>query len=512
MQPLEVAPIPLLAGSPLDVEADWLVVPVFEADGSNARDWLDPVTGGAIGRALAAREFTGKLYELFLATVTMGPPGGVSRIALVGAGPQPSFAVDRARRLATASALGARDRRVRSVAFLLSGAATTGDEAQAVAEGLTLAEFDAGIYKTDPDARKTAPSFRIVLPRGAEPSLSDTSARVARGRLLGACTNMARELANEPANRLTPQLFGERVADLSDGTPLALDVLDERRIAALGMGLLLGVAQGSQEPPRVVALRYDPADAVGGPVLGLVGKGVTFDTGGISIKPADGMHRMKTDMSGGAAVVAAMHAIAILQPAVRVVGVVPLAENMPGGHAIRPGDVIRGAEGKTVEVLDTDAEGRLLLADGLWYARHLGATHLVDVATLTGACQVALGRTTSGLFGGPDWWTKLVGRTADRAGDRTWLLPTFEDYRELLRSEIADLVNVGGRAAGAITAAMFLKEFTGGLPWAHLDVAGTAWVDDPQPYQPKGPTGVGVRALAELALTHAEWPAESGPR
>jgi leucyl aminopeptidase len=260
-----------------------------------------------------------------------------------------------------------------------------------------------------------------------------------------------------------------------------------------------------------MVMRYEPADAPASPVLGLLGKGVTFDTGGISIKPADGMERMKDDMAGGAAVVCAMRAIGLLKPNLRVIGLVPAVENMPGGRAAKPGDVIRSASGKTVEIINTDAEGRLILGDTLWYARQLGATHLVDVATLTGACVVALGRTTSGLFGGPESWISLVRRVADRAGDRCWPMPLFDDYRDQLHSEIADIMNTGGRPAGAITAAMFLREFTGGLPWAHLDVAGTAWTDELKPYHAKGPIGVGVRTLAELAFTVGEagWDAPS---
>jgi leucyl aminopeptidase len=241
-------------------------------------------------------------------------------------------------------------------------------------------------------------------------------------------------------------------------------------------------------------------------VLGLVGKGITFDTGGVSIKPADGMERMKDDMAGGAAVACAMRAIAMLGAPIRVVGVVPATENMPGGRAIKPGDVLKSAEGKTVEVINTDAEGRLILGDGLWYARKLGATHLVDVATLTGAVVVALGKVTSGIFGTPDTWVEHIRRVADRAGDRVWPMPIFDDYAEQLKSDIADMVNTGGRPAGAITAAIFLKEFSGGLPWAHIDIAGTAWADEPRPYLPKGPSGVAVRTLAELPFTVDSWP------
>jgi leucyl aminopeptidase len=266
------------------------------------------------------------------------------------------------------------------------------------------------------------------------------------------------------------------------------------------MGLLLGVARGSAEPPRVIVLRHEPAGAPAAPVLGLVGKGITFDTGGISIKPADGMERMKDDMAGGAAVICAMRAISLLRAPIRVVAVVPTTENMPGGRAVKPGDVLIAASGKSVEVINTDAEGRLILGDGLWYAQQLGATHLVDVATLTGACVVALGKAASGLFGTPDNWRDAVLNTAALAGDRCWPMPLYDEYAEQIRSDIADIMNTGGRPAGACTAAMFLKEFAGDRPWCHLDIAGTAWVEDPKPYLAKGATGVAVRTLAELAF------------
>jgi leucyl aminopeptidase len=237
----------------------------------------------------------------------------------------------------------------------------------------------------------------------------------------------------------------------------------------------------------------------------LVGKGITFDTGGISIKPADGMERMKDDMAGGAAVVCAMRAMAMLNAPMRVIGIVPATENMPGGGALKPGDILTAASGKTVEVINTDAEGRLILGDGLWYAQKLGATHLVDVATLTGACVVALGKAASGLFGQPQAWVDRVHRTALAAGDRCWPMPLYDEYADQMKSEIADLVNSGGRPAGACTAASFLKEFAGDVPWVHLDVAGTAWADDAKAWQPKGATGVAVRTLAELAFTSVDW-------
>jgi leucyl aminopeptidase len=411
--------------------------------------------------------------------------------------------------------LAARQRRAARIGFVLrpgladaSGDFDIAGFGQAIAEGLTLAEFNGASYRTIEPGPPPVVSFAIVLP-----ALPDTSpessvrvdAAVARGRLLGECSNLAREMANEPGNTLTPRVFAERAAAVASGGGAGVEILDQPQIEALGMGLLLGVARGSSEAPRLMVFRHDPPGAPAGPVLGLVGKGITFDTGGVSIKPAEGMERMKDDMAGGAAVACAMRAIAKLGAPIRVIGVVPAAENMVGGRAIKPGDVLRSAEGKTVEVINTDAEGRLVLGDGLWYARKLGATHLVDVATLTGAIVVALGKVTSGIFGTPDSWVNQVRKVADRAGDRLWPLPIFDEYREQLKSEIADLTNTGGRPAGSITAALFLKEFSGGLPWAHLDIAGTAWAEEARPYLPKGPSGVAVRTLAELPFTADSW-------
>jgi leucyl aminopeptidase len=316
---------------------------------------------------------------------------------------------------------------------------------------------------------------------------------------------MARQLDNEPGNWLTPSVFAQRIAEVARSGGLAVEVLDQAELERLGMGMLLGVGRGSAEPPRLVAMRYEPAAASPTPVLALVGKGITFDTGGISIKPALDMGRMKDDMAGGAAVTCAMRAIAALGAPIRVIGIVPIAENMPGGRAIRPGDVLKSASGKTVEVVNTDAEGRLILGDALWYAQKLGATHLVDIATLTGAISVALGRITTGLFGTPQSFVEHVRVIAERAGDRSWPLPLFEEYKDDLRSDIADMINSAGRMGGAITAAMFLREFTGGLPWIHLDIAGTAWAEENKPYMLKGPTGVGVRTLVEIASAIAGW-------
>jgi leucyl aminopeptidase len=288
---------------------------------------------------------------------------------------------------------------------------------------------------------------------------------------------------------------------MASAAGLEIDLLRRDRLDELQMGALLGVAQGSAEPPVLIVVRYQPESPNdSGAHLGLVGKAVTFDTGGISIKPAQDMDKMKYDMAGGAAMLGAMQALAALKPSVAVTAVIPAVENMPGRQAQRPGDVVRTMSGKTVEVLNTDAEGRLILADALTYARQQGCTHLVDAATLTGAISVALGHERVGLFSNDDSWRDRVLAAAEASGEKMWPMPLDDEYKDQLKSLIADLPNIGSRAGGAITAAMFLKQFADPTPWVHLDIAGTAWIDDAKPYLPKGPSGVGVRTFVDLAM------------
>jgi leucyl aminopeptidase len=488
-------------GSTAPVEAadvDLLFIPVFKDDRLTDVPGLDEATGGELERARASGEFRAKLFDVFVTPLT-GGRFKARRVALIGAGVAADATAERWRRLAATGSYLARRRSAESVGWLVRGAADPIAVAQHTADGLSAAEFDGGTYKQDTEgAGRYAKRFLIFVPG---PNGADVAAAVRRGRIIGESANLARALSNEPGNVLTPREFAARVEAAAHAEGVRVEILDEHRMRELKMGLLLGVAQGSAEPPRMIVLRYEPSRAPASPVLGLIGKGVTFDSGGISIKPADGMERMKDDMAGGAAVAAALCALARLDAPFRVIGLIPTVENMPGGRATRPGDVVRGASGKSVEIINTDAEGRLILADALWYAQKLGATHLVDVATLTGACMVALGRTVSGLFGQPDGWVETVDAAAKRAGDRLWHMPIYEEAREQLRSEIADVVNSAGRAGGAVTAAAFLREFAGDGPWAHLDIAGTAWAESKEPYQPKGATGVAVRVLTELGLT-----------
>jgi leucyl aminopeptidase len=483
-----------------DLAADLVVIPVFEDDDLDGERDLDRASGGEYTAARRRGAFAGRLYEQLV--TPMSGERWKARCALwVGLGPRKEVTTEQLRRAATIGGLTARQRRFRSIAIVARStpAVSDGHAVQALTEGAVLANYEGTSYKTSEEAAPWVDRVEIRI--GAE---ADRGA-VERGRVLAECTNVARGLSNEPGNVLTPREFAARAAKLARTADLKVEVLDEKKITELKMGMLLGVARGSNEPPRLVVLRYEPKKAAHKAVLGLVGKGITFDTGGISIKPSENMDKMKDDMSGGAAVLCAMIALAKLRAPVRCIGIIPTTENMPGGRAMKPGDILTSAEGKTVEVLNTDAEGRLILGDAMWYARKLGVTHLVDIATLTGACVVALGKTTSGLFGRPARWVEQVRRASERAGDRSWPMPLFDDYKELLKSEIADFTNTGGRAGGAISAAVFLQEFAGEVPWVHMDIAGTAWAEEPKPYQPKGATGVGVRTLAELALDADSW-------
>jgi leucyl aminopeptidase len=321
-----------------------------------------------------------------------------------------------------------------------------------------------------------------------------------RGARLAAAVCLARDLINEPAGDLTPQRLAEVATEVADHEGgLTVTVLDEAAIIAERLGGLLGVAAGSTQPPRLIELVYEPADPVA--TVAIVGKGITFDSGGLSIKPADGMETMKTDMSGAAAVLAAMSTLPAFAPNVKVVAIIPASENMPGGSATKPGDVLRIRNGKTVEVLNTDAEGRLVLADALSLAVEAGVDAILDLATLTGACKVALGTRVAGLMGNHAGWMGQVQAAADAVGEPVWPLPLPDDYRKQIDSEIADLKNIGsGRWAGALTAGLFLKEFVGSVPWAHLDIAGPARSDDDDGYLTKGGTGFGVRTIVQTLM------------
>ncbi|MBM3806601.1 MAG: leucyl aminopeptidase [Acidimicrobiia bacterium] len=489
--PYEVPRI-VVSGSPLaDADVDLIIIPVAEDGAESAARHHDGPLGNELRSALDRGEFRGKANEIF----TARPAGWrASRVVFVGGGPRHEVGAERIRRMAVSAAQAARHQKRARIAWADLEPGTLGAAAriELVAEAFVLANFDNGVHKSR-DGQRFFISDATIL------TSDDVAAAAGTGRAMGESINAARVLINEPGNYLTPTVMADRAASLASVSGITADVLDEKQIAALNMGLLLGVARGSAEPPRLLVLKYAGPGAGGKNVLGLVGKGITFDTGGLSLKPADGMERMKDDMAGGASVVAALRSIAQQQLPIRAMAVVPMTENMPGGKATKPGDILTAASGLTVEVNNTDAEGRLILGDGLWYARQQGATHLVDVATLTGAVVVALGKITTGVYGTPQPWVDQITRAADRAGEKVWPMPLFDEYKEQLKSDIADMVNSPGRPAGSITAAMFLKEFVGNGPWAHLDIAGTAWAEDAKSWQPKGATGTMIRTLIEVA-------------
>jgi leucyl aminopeptidase len=370
------------------------------------------------------------------------------------------------------------------------------DIAEAAVEGAILGNFEPDALKTKKDA-KSLDAFVVI----ASASDAELEKAVERGRILAESQNFSRGLVNEPGNRLTPLVLADRAKAMAAECGLECEVLDQDRMRQLGMGSLLGVAMGSTEPPALIIVRYTPAESpMTGDHLALVGKGVTFDSGGISIKPADGMEKMKYDMAGGAAVLGAIRAISKLKPSIPVTAVIPAVENMVNGRAQRPGDIVKTLDGKTVEVLNTDAEGRLILIDAITYAKRLGCTHMVDAATLTGAIVVALGHVNVGAFTNNDAMLGRVMTAARAEGEKMWQMPLEEDYKDLLKSAFADLSNIGGRWGGAISAAWFIKEFADPTPWVHLDIAGTAWLDEAKPFMAKGPTGVCVRTFTRLAM------------
>jgi leucyl aminopeptidase len=439
-------------------------------------------------------EISGKLLEF---TLLHGAPGyKARRIILAGAGKPEKLDPPALRKIASAAIRFIKSKGVKNAVFALEGHNANPESIEAVATGLLSGNWEPDYLKTDKTAAKTIDSVEIAVPANDAPAQSAFE----RGRIVGEALNLSRDIAVEPPNILTPMAMAERARAMSAAAGLEFEVLDRDRMQQLGMGALLGVAQGSAEPPAMMIMRYRPANAAANDHLALIGKGVTFDTGGISIKPSENMDRMKYDMAGGAAVIGAMQAIARLKPAIAVTGIVPAVENMPGSRAQRPGDIVTSLSGKTIEILNTDAEGRLILADAITYALRMGCTHLIDAATLTGAIAVALGHTSTGVFASDETLLDRWMKAATRAGEKMWRMPLDDEYREQLKTVYADIQNIGGRWGGACSAAMFLKEFTEDKPWIHLDIAGTAWLDDEKPYLAKGPTGIPLGGFVNLAM------------
>ena len=450
---------------------------------------------------LSSGEVTGKAFE----TTLLHRPAGLKarRLLLVGGGKAQTFSAAELRKLAGAAVRTLKGKSIRTFAFVLPESAVAANEGvRAIVEGAFVGDFDPGYYKSDRKDNNEQKIDEVTIVVAGDPKALESALQA--GRIVAESQNFTRDLVNEPSNRMTPTILAERAKKMAADVGLRCEVHGADEIRQLKMGAFWGVAQGSDEPPALIVLRYESEGAAKDVHLGLVGKGVTFDTGGISIKPADGMEKMKYDMAGAATMIGVMRAIALLKPKVRVTAIICATENMLSGKAQKPGDVQIAMSGKSIEIINTDAEGRLILADGLCYARQLGCTHLVDAATLTGAVVVALGYVNAGIFASDDQMYERFANANQQAGEKMWRLPLDDEYKENLKSNIADMVNAGSRYGGAIFAAMFLKEFAEDTPWIHLDIAGTAWVEEAKPWIAKGPSGIALRSLVEFVKGWSE--------
>jgi leucyl aminopeptidase len=482
----------------LDVQA--LAVAVFKderADEGFLKE-LDAATGGLVRSVIESEELKGKEGETVYLHLPQGPESPkAKRLLLVGVGERSDYRAAQVSQFAGAAVRALRARNVKTVG-LAPRQETGGAEraAAAAVEGAIMGLFEPDKYRTV-DKEERAVERLAVIHEGADAEALRRGAE--RGRIVGESVNFTRDLANEPGAYMTPTIMAERAQEIANEFGMEIDVLDQTRMEQEGMGALLSVARGSDQPPKMMVLTYMPEGKQGiengEDFLALVGKGITFDTGGISIKPSENMELMKYDMTGGATVLGVMRAVAQLKPPIPVLGVVPSTENMPSGKATKPGDVVRAMSGKTIEVINTDAEGRLILADAVSYAKKLGATRVIDMATLTGAVSIALGDVNTGILGTDQQLIDEVIESGREVGEKFWQLPLDKEYTKQIKSDIADIKNVGGRKAGTITAAAFIKEFADGISWAHLDIAGTAWGDEAKPFRSKGPTGVAVRTL-----------------
>ena len=499
----------LSSSAPSQLETDCLVVVVLDPSEKDRAEkdqpapsveCADAAVRDAAKDVMASGEVTGKTFE----TTLLHRPSGLKakRLLLLGGGKAKTFSAAELRQLAGAAVRTLKSKSIRSFAFALPEHGIAAPEGvRAIVEGAFVGNFDPGYYKSDrndKDKDQKIDAVTIVVPKEVQSDTKPLESSMQAARIVAESQNFTRDLTNEPSNRMTPTILAERAKQMAAEVGLKCEVHDGDKIRQLKMGAFWGVAQGSDEPPALIVLRYDPEGAAKDVHLGLVGKGVTFDTGGISIKPADGMEKMKYDMAGAATMIGVMRAIALLKPKVKVTAIVCATENMPSGKAQKPGDVQIAMSGKSIEIINTDAEGRLILADGLCYARQLGCTHLVDAATLTGAVVVALGYVNAGIFASDDPLYERFAKATQQAGEKMWRLPLDDEYKEIIKSNIADMVNSGGRWGGAISAAMFLKEFAEDTPWIHLDIAGTAWMEDNKPWIAKGPSGVALRSLVEF--------------
>lgn len=497
-----------------EISEDVLVVPVF--DGETPRDSenasalaaLDHLTRGAVASLFDDGEITGK-RDRWVLLHNVGQ-FSTKRLLLYGAGSAEKIDSLSIQRLAGAAVRTLiKHRGIGSAAFLITRKLESEAFVRAIVEGALIGQMSGELYRSNGERATEIAEIETLDLISELPDPPDFEPAIRTGTAMAEATNFARMLGYEPSNVMTPSELALRAQKMAEREGLAFEALGEDEMKRLGMGALLAVSRGSQEPARLIVLSYEP-DRYGGrdacapsELIALVGKGITFDSGGISIKPAAKMEDMKYDMGGGAAVIGAMQVIARLRPNVRVIGLVPASENLPSGRAVKPGDVVRSLSGKTIEVVNTDAEGRLVLADAITYAINRGATCVIDAATLTGACVIALGEARAAVLGTDERLIEELVKAGEQCGERLWPLPLDSDYGELIKSDIADVKNVGNRTAGSITAGFFLKHFAGSVPWAHLDIAGTAWTEKEKPYIAKGATGFGVRLMANFVLNRA---------
>ena len=489
-----------ITGNFTEANVDALAVAVFKGDKPDhgLLKELDKMTGGLVTAVIQAEEFKGDPGEIALLRFAPKGKGGASRLLLVGVGEKADHMSHSLALFAGAATRFIRKRNLKSLGLLPRGNGDTVDAVQNVVQGCVTSQFELDKYKTRDKNGNSVSNF-VICVEGAKPA--DLKAGIARGQAIGESMNFTRDLANEPPNILTPTEMAKRAMDVAKKVGLKCEVLDEAKMIKMGMGSLMSVSLGSAQSAKMIVLRYTPGKntAKGGDLLALVGKGITFDTGGISIKPAEGMDAMKYDMSGGATVIGTMRAIALLKPSIPVIGVIAAVENMPDGNASRPSDVVTAMNGKTIEILNTDAEGRLVLADAVAYAEQQGATRIVDMATLTGAVIIALGDQNTGIMGNDQELVDEIIDCGRSVGEGFWQLPLSPEYSKQIKSDIADIKNIGPRGkAGTIMGAVFIQEFVDKAKWAHLDIAGTAWADGVKPHQAKGPTGVAVRTLLKL--------------
>jgi leucyl aminopeptidase len=494
------------SGDITTVDAPCVVVNLFEgvAAPAGATGAVNEALSGAITELIAAGDIRGKSGELTLVH-TFGKITA-PRVLVAGLGKSGEFNVDKVRELSANVSRFLRGKRIAAYATIVHGGGIGGLDpaacAQAIAEGAVLGLYRFSRHKRADDDATDIEAIRVIEHDASK--VDALNAAVERGIILGEAANFSRDLANEPSNVLTPTEFAARTEKMAAEYGLGCTIWDREKCAEMGMGSFLGVAKGSDEPPKFMMLTYNGGGA--GKTLGLVGKGITFDTGGISIKPAAGMEEMKGDMSGAATVIAAMMAIARLKPQINVTALAPATENMPGGHSIKPGDLLRAMNGKTIEVINTDAEGRLILADALSYAVKLDLPPIVDVATLTGAISIALGDVAYGMFANSDAIVERIEAASSASGEKCWRLPMFAEYKDLIKSNVADMKNSGARGAGSIAAAFFLREFVDDRPWAHLDIAGVDFFDKDKGTIVKGASGIPVRTIVNLALDLAQRP------